>query len=229
MLARLAVATLAAILYSAPSAGAACPVVLDVRSKGEFDAGHASCAYRIEHADSDFLSQVLSWAGSDKDRDIQVYCASGNRAGVAKGKLESDGFTSVTNAGGFSASLESSLCGDASCPAPSLLDDPDHGGESESTPGQDTRVCALASATTTTKYQLGTVVLLHLLSTHLFSTKSHAWPLLVYLRHRFRRVGRCNDRAWEFRNGAGAVVRHLRCWGIAHGDLDKYLQHLNLE
>lgn len=73
-------------------------VVLDVRSKGEFEGGHIKNAINIP---VDQLSNNLSKL-KDKNKSIICCCASGMRSGTAKRILESNGYKAVFNGGGWS-------------------------------------------------------------------------------------------------------------------------------
>lgn len=73
-------------------------IVIDVRSKSEWDTGHVDRAVHIPHTEiADRISEVTT----DKDAQIVVYCAVGGRAGRAKAALEELGYTNVENAGGY--------------------------------------------------------------------------------------------------------------------------------
>lgn len=71
--------------------------VVDVRTPGEFAAGHHPRAKNIP------VDQVQSRIAEfgDKSKPVVVYCASGNRSGRAKRMLEAAGYKNVINAGGF--------------------------------------------------------------------------------------------------------------------------------
>lgn len=73
-------------------------LVVDVRTPGEFASGHHARAVNIP------VDQVQSRIAEfgDKKKPVVVYCASGVRSSRAKQALEAAGYTSVTNAGGFS-------------------------------------------------------------------------------------------------------------------------------
>ena len=78
-------------------------LLLDVRSAGEYEAGHLEGAVLIPHdALTERLAEVLEKQGGDKDKPIVLYCGSGRRAGIAKEELKRAGFTRVTNLGGMS-------------------------------------------------------------------------------------------------------------------------------
>lgn len=72
-------------------------LVVDVRTPGEFASGHHPRAVNIP---VDQVQSRISEFG-DKSKPIVVYCASGSRSGHAKRTLESLGYSSVINAGGF--------------------------------------------------------------------------------------------------------------------------------
>ena len=75
-------------------------LVVDVRSKSEFDSGHLDGALHIPHSE---IENNLSLFGDEKDREIVVYCRSGKRSGMAKTTLDKNGYTKVTNGGGYSS------------------------------------------------------------------------------------------------------------------------------
>ena len=72
-------------------------VYLDVRTDNEWSAGHIKGAIHFDLArlQAGELPDIL------KDSNIQVYCKTGVRAGMAKEILNNAGFTNVTDAGGF--------------------------------------------------------------------------------------------------------------------------------
>lgn len=72
-------------------------LVVDVRTPGEFASGHHPRAVNIP---IDQVESRLKEFG-DKSQPIVVYCASGVRSSRAKQTLESAGYSSVINAGGF--------------------------------------------------------------------------------------------------------------------------------
>lgn len=70
--------------------------MIDVRSKGEFDAGHAKGCVNIP------LDQIERKVTAYKKTDtIIVCCRSGMRSASAAGKLKVMGFTNVHNAGAW--------------------------------------------------------------------------------------------------------------------------------
>ena len=73
-------------------------LLVDVRSRDEFDQGHLEGAVLIPH---DQIAARASELGDDKSRAIVLYCRSGNRSSQAKLALEKLGYTNVMNAGGY--------------------------------------------------------------------------------------------------------------------------------
>lgn len=74
-------------------------MILDVRSKSEFDSGHIRGAVNIS---VDQLTSNLSKL-KDKSKPIITCCASGMRSASAKNILQSNGYTQVYNGGGWSS------------------------------------------------------------------------------------------------------------------------------
>jgi rhodanese-related sulfurtransferase len=70
------------------------PLILDVRTPGEFKRGHLRDAVLIP---VQVLQQNLAKLETYKDRDILVYCATGNRSTVASKILIDAGFNRVIN------------------------------------------------------------------------------------------------------------------------------------
>lgn len=74
-------------------------VLLDVRTKGEYESGH------IENSENIPLQQiekVLSIV-TDKSIPLFVYCQSGSRSSRATSALKQMGYRDVTNIGGISS------------------------------------------------------------------------------------------------------------------------------
>ena len=92
-----------------------CPVVLDVRTASEFAGGHLSCAHNLPVQDDGALVESVKCLATGVGHtnplhaNVQVYCNSGGRAVSAVAVLQGQGFTSVTNAGGYGASYRAAL------------------------------------------------------------------------------------------------------------------------
>ncbi|CAJ1354705.1 unnamed protein product [Effrenium voratum] len=87
-----------------------CFVLIDVREQWEWDAGHASCATRLQiqkQQPANWREEVLNLTAGNKDTPVMVYCAAGVRAQTAADMLLAEGYTAVTNGGGYSNQLES--------------------------------------------------------------------------------------------------------------------------
>ena len=70
-------------------------VLIDVRTPGEFAEGNIVNALNIDVQSSSFDSQI---AQLDPTKTYALYCRSGNRSGIAAGKMADAGFTSIYNA-----------------------------------------------------------------------------------------------------------------------------------
>lgn len=88
----LEVADFSSKINSTPSA-----IVLDVRTPGEFAAGHLPNAININVNGSDFDRQV---AKLDKAKPILVYCKAGSRSATAADKMQDMGFREIYNLSG---------------------------------------------------------------------------------------------------------------------------------
>ena len=73
-------------------------LILDVRSKSEYDGGHIKDSINIP---VDQLQKNLSKL-KDKDKTIITCCASGMRSASAKSILQNNGYKNVHNGGGWS-------------------------------------------------------------------------------------------------------------------------------
>lgn len=71
-------------------------VIVDVRTKAEYKAGHLKNSINIP---LDTLSNNLNKL--DKTKPVITCCASGMRSGSARGILKSNGFQEVVNGGGW--------------------------------------------------------------------------------------------------------------------------------
>jgi rhodanese-related sulfurtransferase len=70
------------------------PLILDVRTPREFAQGHLEKAQLIPVQD---IARRLHEIAAYKDRDILIYCATGNRSTVASKILNDNGFQRVAN------------------------------------------------------------------------------------------------------------------------------------
>lgn len=79
-------------------------VVLDVRTKDEYDAGHL----KLSAAQHDWLNGEFQDAVDemDKDKTYYLYCRSGNRSGQAAKMMRDRGFKHAYNVGGFEDLVE---------------------------------------------------------------------------------------------------------------------------
>ncbi len=73
------------------------PLLLDVRTKGEFAGGSVPGAVNIPVQELETRLGELR----EKNRQIVVFCRSGARSGMAKSVLERSGFGSVVNGGSW--------------------------------------------------------------------------------------------------------------------------------
>lgn len=73
-------------------------VWLDVRSAEEFASGHLPGAVNIPHTE---VAQRINELKLDKDTNIALYCGSGRRAAIAIETLQQQGYTNLTNHGGY--------------------------------------------------------------------------------------------------------------------------------
>lgn len=100
-----------------PEAFAARPadaVVVDVRTAGEFEAGHVEGAIHAHLTDAAFESRM---AALDRERPVYVYGANAAQGARAASVLERLGFRHVVHAGRFADLAASSA---AAGPAPSV-------------------------------------------------------------------------------------------------------------
>ena len=77
------------------------PLIIDVRSPGEFSAGHLPAALNITHEEFvDAPEMSLALLPTDKDAEIVVHCASGTRADIAMEVIAGAGYTNVNHLSG---------------------------------------------------------------------------------------------------------------------------------
>ena len=75
-------------------------ILLDVRTKGEYESGYIPGAINIPISDID--EKIISFL-PDKSQMILVYCRSGNRSREASDKLSKLGYTNILEIGGINA------------------------------------------------------------------------------------------------------------------------------
>ncbi len=84
--------------HAAPSATrAGQPVLIDVRSAGEFHGGAVDGAVNLP---LDELAARITSLAQDPDTELQLYCASGARSGIGAQILGRLGYRRVVNLGG---------------------------------------------------------------------------------------------------------------------------------
>lgn len=71
--------------------------IIDVRTKGEYEAGHIQGAELFDIMDM----MYGKFPEISKDEEIILYCESGNRAMMAENFMKQNGFTCVSNGGGI--------------------------------------------------------------------------------------------------------------------------------
>lgn len=91
---------LGALLFSGFALSQAQPeaVLIDNRTPGEYAQGHVEGATLIPF---DGIEAGIMKLNLDKDTPIYLYCGSGRRSGIAKERLEHQGYSRVTNLGGM--------------------------------------------------------------------------------------------------------------------------------
>ncbi|MGB8259489.1 MAG: rhodanese-like domain-containing protein [Terracidiphilus sp.] len=73
-------------------------LTIDVRTEGEFAAGHLPRAINLP---LDQIETALPRRVADKDKPLLLHCASGMRSGAAKAKLKALGYTNAHNLGSY--------------------------------------------------------------------------------------------------------------------------------
>jgi phage shock protein E len=73
-------------------------VVIDVRTKAEWDGGHIERAINSDWTNGDFQKMAETM---DKSKTYYLHCAAGGRSGKAMDFLKEKGFTKVYNLGGY--------------------------------------------------------------------------------------------------------------------------------
>jgi rhodanese-related sulfurtransferase len=73
------------------------PLILDVRTPGEYSEAHIPGAINIPHTE---LDERMAEIPDARDTEIVVHCFSGRRAEIAKAGLETVGYTNVRHLDG---------------------------------------------------------------------------------------------------------------------------------
>ena len=73
-------------------------VIIDVRTPGEYAAGHLDGAVNIDVQAADFDARV---GALEAEGEYYVYCRTGSRAAQAIERMTALGFTDLTNGGGL--------------------------------------------------------------------------------------------------------------------------------
>lgn len=71
---------------------------VDVRTAGEFGAGHVAGAVNIPYEE---IVERIGEAAPDKEATIYLYCRSGRRSGIALEALREAGYDNAVNIGGL--------------------------------------------------------------------------------------------------------------------------------
>ena len=87
---------------AAPTA-APSPLIIDVRTAGEYARGHVKGAVNLPVST---INQTIGTHAPDLDRPILLYCRSGARARAAQGALGQLEYTDVTSGGGLGEMID---------------------------------------------------------------------------------------------------------------------------
>ena len=78
-------------------------IIIDVRTKEEFDLGHAKKALNIDLFSPQFMKEIQNL---DQSKEYLLYCRSGNRSGQAEQIMRQIGFLKVQNVGGLEEAFD---------------------------------------------------------------------------------------------------------------------------
>lgn len=73
-------------------------VWIDVRTPQEYAGGHLDAASNIPYTE---IAQRIAEVTTDRNAEINLYCRSGRRSGIAEDILKQMGYTNVHNRGGY--------------------------------------------------------------------------------------------------------------------------------
>ena len=79
-------------------------LIIDVRTTEEYAAAHLPNALHIPYQQ---IGERFAQLEIRKDRDVVLYCRSGNRSGIAYRMLLEEGYTALHNGGGLRALIQS--------------------------------------------------------------------------------------------------------------------------
>ncbi len=72
------------------------PVLVDIRTLREYQAGHLQGAIQVDFYNPRFV-ELFQKAVPDKNRPVFIYCRSGHRSGIAVNKLKAAGYRHIIN------------------------------------------------------------------------------------------------------------------------------------
>ena len=78
--------------FSAKIEADSSPIIIDVRTEGEFNSGHLKGAANIDFYSDKFVANCMQY---DTLKPVYVYCKSGGRSATATKKLEAAGFKEI--------------------------------------------------------------------------------------------------------------------------------------
>lgn len=72
------------------------PLIIDTRTKAEWDEGHLEGAVLIPY---EMIAQDITTIAPDKNTEINLYCRTGRRSGIALETLKKAGYSHLKNLG----------------------------------------------------------------------------------------------------------------------------------
>lgn len=79
------------------------PIIIDVRTEQEFNAGNIKGSILIPY---DVITKKITEIAPDKNSKIILYCRSGRRSGIAESSLKELGYKNVENYGSMQSAIE---------------------------------------------------------------------------------------------------------------------------
>lgn len=83
---------------------ASMPMIIDVRTRAEYNARHVEGAINVDYRDPSFAREIAEFP---RDAQYIVYCNAGGRGGRAADFMKAHGFTDVRGYGIMGASVAS--------------------------------------------------------------------------------------------------------------------------